>query len=306
VALSDIRRPDSPPAYWLGERFEGLPLAANAGTGERPTFVYGTCKDHPGSEGGCAPPLQLQHWPLAERFPNKFEVAPGRRTSCRLLDVAEITAAVFETTGGVEVYLGERVVVLFGEPVLIRKAMSALRPVRPQNPALPPPPAWAQDQLRRCAPPSPATKLRELRAAGGPPVYWLGPSFEGQPLATAEGDAEEARLVYGECARDELAFEARCWPPLEIRTLPLQSPGAYAASIECRVVDAQGVPAALLPSAHTLDVFAGERTIRLIGPDLDLLGRAADALRRLDQSGPSTQLPGPPPMVAKSLRDRCT
>lgn len=223
VELSGLRRPGTPPAYWLGERFEGLPLAANAGTVDEPTFVYGTCTVSPGSDGGCAPPLQLQHWPLAERAPARFEVAPGRRTSCRLPSVVGITAAIFETTGGVEVYLGERVVVLFGDRALIRKAMSDLRPVRRQQPNLPPPPAWVHDQLRRCAPPSPDAKLRELRATGGPALYWLGNSYEGHPLATAEGDAEEATLVYGECARDELAFDTACWPPLEIRVGPLKS-----------------------------------------------------------------------------------
>ncbi len=42
VELSVVRAPGAPPSYWLGEQFEGLPLTANAGTAERPTFVYGT------------------------------------------------------------------------------------------------------------------------------------------------------------------------------------------------------------------------------------------------------------------------
>ncbi len=233
-------------------------------------------------------------------------MAPGQRAPCRIFGDAQVTAAIFETTGGVDAYLGDRVVVLFGEPDLIRKALPLLRPLKEQAPALPPPPEWVQDQLRRCAPPSPETKLRELRAAGGPPVYWLERSFEGHPLVSAEGDAEEVRLVYGECARDELAFEAACWPPLEIQVRPLQSPAAYAKSIECRLGDAQGVPGALFPSAHTLDVFAGERTIRLIGPDLELLRRAAGALRPLDQSEPSGRLPAPPRRIGTELRARCT
>jgi hypothetical protein len=77
-------------------------------------------------------------------------MAPGRPASCRLVAGSRITAAEFETTGGVELYLGDRVVVLFGRPDLIRKAMRDLRPVRPQEPALPPPPAWVAEALARC------------------------------------------------------------------------------------------------------------------------------------------------------------
>jgi len=305
VELSDLRRAGAPPAYWLGERFAGLPLSAISGSADRPNFVYGTCEIPPGSDGGCAPPLQLQHWPLAARPPGLFQVTPDRRASCRLPHAVDVTAAIFETTGGVEVYLGERVVVLFGERSLIRSAMSSLRPVNPQQPPLPAPPSWVHDELGRCAPPSPGTKLRQLRETGRAAVYWVGASFENHPLATAEGDDEEVRLVYGECARDELAFDAACWPPLEIRVGPAQSPATYAESLECRIGDARGAPTALLPGAHTLDVFAGDRTIRLIGPDLELLRRAADALRRLDESEPKTRLPMPAPDVVRALRDRC-
>jgi hypothetical protein len=305
VELSEIRGPGAPPAYWLGERFAGLPLSAISGSADRPNFVYGTCEIPPGSDGGCAPPLQLQHWPLAARSPGLFQVTPDRRASCRLPHAVDVTAAIFETTGGVEVYLGERVVVLFGERALIRRAMSSLRPVNPQEPPLPSPPAWVLGELRRCAPPSPEAKIRELRAAGGPAVYWVGVSFEEHPLATAEGDEEEARLVYGECARDELALDNPCWPPLEIRVGPVQSPGSYHEGFKCRIGEARSAPTALLVEAHTLDVFAGDRTIRLIGPDLELLGRAADALRRLDESDATGPLPMPAPMVLASLRARC-
>jgi hypothetical protein len=304
VELSDLRRHGAPPAYWLGERFAGLPLSAISGSADRPNFVYGTCEPV-GSDGGCAPPLQLQHWPLTARSPALFMITPDRRAACRLPEADGITTAIFETTGGVEVYLGERVVVLFGERSLIRPAMSRLRPVKPQDPPLPAPPAWVLAELRRCAPPSPEVKIRELREAGGAAVYWLGVSFEGHPLATAEGDGEEVRLVYGECARDELALDNPCWPPLEIRVTAVQSPRMYHEGLECRIGDARGAPTALLADAHTLDVFAGDRTVRLIGPDLEQLGRAADALRALDESKATARLPMPALDVVQALRARC-
>lgn len=308
VALDGLRAAEAPPAYWLGERFEGLPLTANAGGVERPTFVYGSCEIPPGSDGGCAPPLALQHWPLAERSPNRFQAAPGQRASCSLLAEPNLTAAIFETTGGVEVYLGDRVVVLFGERDLIRKALRELRPLKLQQPTLPPPPAWVHDQLHRCAPSSPEAKIRELRAVAGSDTYWLGRAFEGHPLATAEGDAEQARLLYGDCAGDAFAFDQACYPPLEVQIGPIEIPGSLRMGHDCgsdQLAAAHGVPALVFADADTLVVFAGERTVSLIGPDLELLRRAADALRPLEESKQTGKLPAPPSAIVRELRARC-
>ena len=148
VDLSEYRRPEVPPTYWLGETFEGLELTDAHGGPEGPTFVYGTCESS--SNGGCAPPLELQHWPLSKRPPGSFELPPGEPAACRRVPSARVTAAAFATSGGVEVYLGDRVVVLFGDEELIRKARPRLRPVKEQKPALPPPPAWVLESLARC------------------------------------------------------------------------------------------------------------------------------------------------------------
>jgi hypothetical protein len=308
VDVSGLRSAEAPPAYWLGERFDGLPLSEIVGGVGRPTLVYGTCEVPPGSDGGCSPPLQLQHWPVSERSPSRFQVAPGQRTSCRLLAEPNVTAAIFATTGGVEVYLGDRVVVLFGEANLVRKAMAELRPLKPQQPALPPPPPSVDEQLRRCAPPSPETKIRELRAVTGADTYWVGLSFAGHPLASAEGDVQEARLVYGRCAADAFAFDQACYAPLEIEVGPVEIPGSLRRGHGCRadqLTEVQGVPMLIFPNADTLDVFAGRRTIRLIGPDLALLRRAADSLKPLTDSEPRSRLPAPPPAIVQELRARC-
>lgn len=198
--------------------------------------------------------------------------------------------------------------VLFGEADLLRKAMVALRPVKPQEPALPPPAGWVNQQLRRCAPASPERKIRELRAAAGADTYWLGHSFEGHPLASAEGDAEEARFVYGECAGAALAFDQSCYPPLEIQVGPIEIPGSLRMGHPCRsdqLAEAQGVPMLLFPSADTVVVFAGERTVTLIGADFELLRRAAAALQPLALSHRASRLPAPPAPIVEDLRARC-
>jgi hypothetical protein len=55
-------RSSSEPRYWVGEKFEGLPIAH---ADERGLIVYGTCeipRGPFGADGGCAPPIQIQHW----------------------------------------------------------------------------------------------------------------------------------------------------------------------------------------------------------------------------------------------------
>ena len=298
--ISKFRRAGGPPTYWLGESFDGLALeTTDVGTG-RPDFIYGTCE--PSSDAGCAPPLELQQWALLERPPGAFEAAPGRAASCRDLSDGQLTAAEFETTGGVEVYLGDRVVVIFAARDLATKAMRELRPIRVQEPALPPPPAWVDKALERCGPSSPAGKLRELRAADRPVVYWLGRSFAGHALVSAEGDATRARLVYGRCPGDELG----CWHPLELEVGPLEIPGAVRIG-QCprRLGEAQGAPTLFFPNGHTAVVLTRERTITIVARDLELLPRAADALRRLDEAAPSGRLEAPAPKVVHELHRRC-
>jgi len=67
-AFSKIRA-EQPIVYYLGSRFAGLPLThAEADRSGRALFVYGTCEIPPGqTEGGCAPPIQVQVFPFAPR-----------------------------------------------------------------------------------------------------------------------------------------------------------------------------------------------------------------------------------------------
>ncbi len=137
ITLSQLRQASAPPTYFLGTRYRGLPLTGIVGGLRRTTFIYGTCTIKSGQEG-CAPPLELQHWSLRERPPWKFPAA----TSCRLVHVRGTPAAAFASSGGLEVYLGNRVVVIFGRTLAaMRRAAVALRPVRLGSGLRPAPPA---------------------------------------------------------------------------------------------------------------------------------------------------------------------
>ena len=148
ITLSQLRRPSAPPTYFLGSRYQGMPLTGIVGGLGRTTFIYGTCRIQPGQEG-CAPPLELQHWSLRERPPWKFPAG----TSCRLVQVRGVAAAAFASSGGLEVYLGNRVVVVFGRTLAaMRRAVVALRPVKPGSGQLPAPPARVTRYVsRRCS-----------------------------------------------------------------------------------------------------------------------------------------------------------
>jgi hypothetical protein len=139
----DELRASPAPIYWLGESFDGLPLTYST---ER-LMVYGDCE--PESDTGCVPPLQLQHWPLAQRHPSKFTVTPGRRTPCTRGTVGGRTVAVFATTGGLEVYIGRMVVVVFAEWERTLRAVKALRPLNGAR-RLPEPPPALRRALARC------------------------------------------------------------------------------------------------------------------------------------------------------------
>lgn len=55
------------PLYWLGESFEGHELAAIEGVGESGpgvVLIYGECTPDGGLEPSCAPPVQVQIFPL--------------------------------------------------------------------------------------------------------------------------------------------------------------------------------------------------------------------------------------------------
>jgi hypothetical protein len=146
--LDDLRVGSTPPAYFLGERFESLPLTAIVGRLSAPEFIYGTCKIKPGFDtGGCSPPLQVQNWLVSERPPSRF----ARDIPCRRLMLGRLAAAVFATTGGLEVYVGDRTVVIFADTdARMRRAAAALRPV--MGGPVPEPPTWIRSQLaRRCS-----------------------------------------------------------------------------------------------------------------------------------------------------------
>jgi hypothetical protein len=99
--------------YYVGGSHGGLPLTFSGrgpgdGEGLRRSwsFIYGDCEPA-ASEGGCAPPLEVQNWSICTRFPALY---PGPTPATRALDGAETLPA----GGGLDVYTGRTTVVIFG------------------------------------------------------------------------------------------------------------------------------------------------------------------------------------------------
>jgi hypothetical protein len=154
VGIDELRASGAP-LYWLGEEFDGLPLVHASERG----FIYGDCD--PGPDSGCAPPLQLQYWPLSQRHPSKFTITPGSPAPCTRGTVGGTKVAAFTTTGGLEVYIGRTVVVVFAEWQRTLRAVKALRPLDGAG-RLPEPPSELDRALVRCK-----TPLRESSETTG-------------------------------------------------------------------------------------------------------------------------------------------
>jgi hypothetical protein len=147
-ALAELRERPGPGPYFVGETFEGLPLTAISAAGPRVTFVYGDC-DPPPDEGGCAPPLEVQIWPIGRRAPGVI----SSMIECRKVTVRGVPGAFFGSD--LDLYVGDQTVVVFADsqPRALRAA-EALRPVdadRASEGDLPAPAIDADGPLARCS-----------------------------------------------------------------------------------------------------------------------------------------------------------
>jgi hypothetical protein len=110
-----------PPLYYAGPRVAELDLTAVSMTSQpRATFFYGTC-ELPAGEGGCSPPIQIQHIP--------FSSAAWRRAEgCRALEpIRDVPAARHD---GLVLFTGGRVLKVYARSTAEERRIAlALRPV---------------------------------------------------------------------------------------------------------------------------------------------------------------------------------
>ena len=128
--------------YYLGRSFEGLPLThVSSSGGGYAVFIYGDCDPDDGglldfvpSDGGCAPPVQIQHFPFD---PSDWTIATGCR---RLRDLRGVPTARHD---GLVLFTGRQIVKIYGmSGAQDRRIARALRPLNGSGGgrSLPPPP----------------------------------------------------------------------------------------------------------------------------------------------------------------------
>lgn len=108
--------------FWVGERFEGLPLTGIDRGPVRTTFAYGSCKP-PKGEGGCAPPLQIQTASLCDDNALKVAIRPRASFAARGTTVRDYGE------GRLDLDAATSLVRVFGQGSRPRHAVAALRPV---------------------------------------------------------------------------------------------------------------------------------------------------------------------------------
>ncbi|HEV3407900.1 MAG TPA: hypothetical protein VG079_04350 [Gaiellaceae bacterium] len=297
-----------PPVYWLGESFEGLPIAGRST--HPPSFFYGGCQTD--EQDDCPPEVQVQNWLLARRPPAQFDES----IQCHRLTVRGVPAALWEGAGAFDIYTGDRTVTLFGDVLAqMRRAADALHPVDGVWTAtLPAPTIDVRSALRRCAhdpfsPTALASKLEELNRWAGRRIYYAGRSFHGFPLARVYGTGRSARFIYGRCAlRPTYVLDgpAACWLPLEIDTFPITeyNPSGYVRGVRCKSLTIRGAPAALF-GTQTLHVYFGRKAVFMYGRRAHVLIAAARALRSLDGSSPPGERLPRPAIDVRAGIERC-
>ena len=151
ATLEEIRSRPGPTLYFVGEQFEELPLTAIIDRGSRVTFVYGDCEIPFGTDGGCAPPLEVQVWPIERRPPG----AISDMLSCRLVTVRGAVGAFYGSD--LDLYVGDLTVVVFADSrQRALRAAAALRPVTAASAAagpLPAPTIKPRPRLAHCETP---------------------------------------------------------------------------------------------------------------------------------------------------------
>lgn len=138
---SRARSAGRPPAkaHWLGESFEGLPVTYRFGT----SVIYGDCD---ASEGGCAPPMEIQAHSICTRHPLEIDLVPRSIKRVRGVPVIGYSERFEVLTGSTNA------VVFANDGAQARRAVDVVRPdgtaqVRPRL-ASPQLPRWVLRQLR--------------------------------------------------------------------------------------------------------------------------------------------------------------
>ncbi len=155
ITLEEARALPGPAPYFVGEKFEGLPLTAVVGPPLPLEVDYGECEYEPNPEEGwgCDSPLGIETKPISEGRPG----LSWSERPCRRVTVRGVAGAFFGTglDAHLELYSGDQTITFFADsPGRALRAAAALRPVdadRATTEDLPPPTIDVEPGLARCS-----------------------------------------------------------------------------------------------------------------------------------------------------------
>jgi hypothetical protein len=149
-----------------------------------------------------------------------------------------------------------------------------------------------------------AQSLTEAEAFPYYRVYWVGPSFAGQPLVAADGQRDYISTVgdsvyYGDCVQGKGILGGSCVLPLQVTTViyALHSNSALGAQ---RNTVVRGVPATVYDEGRSLEIYSGRVAIDVFSDSFTHALAAAQELRPLNAPG-SPSGPLPPPVYCPGL-----
>jgi hypothetical protein len=151
----------------------------------------------------------------------------------------------------------------------------------------------------------PATELAEAETFPYYEVYWVGPSFDGHPLAAADGlrgyiNTVGDSVYYGDCVQTKGIFGGgSCLLPLQVTTViyRLHSNSTLGPQRNMLV---RGVPATVYDEGRSIELYSGRVAIDIFSDTLSHALQATTELLPLNAPG-SASGNLPPPVYCPGL-----
>jgi hypothetical protein len=150
-----------------------------------------------------------------------------------------------------------------------------------------------------------ASELAEAQTFPYYEVYWVGPSFDGHPLAAADGLRGYIATVgdsvyYGDCVQSKGIFGGgSCLLPLQVTTV-VYALHSNAALGPQRNVLVRGVPGTVYDEGRSIELYTGRVAIDIFSDNFSHAFRAAGELLPLNAPG-SAGGNLPPPVYCPGL-----
>jgi len=136
-------------------------------------------------------------------------------------------------------------------------------------------------------------------------VYWVGRSFNGQPLAAADGlhgyiDTVGDSVYYGDCVQSKGLFGGgNCQLPLQVTTVIYSLHSNKALGTQRNIL-VRGVPATVYDEGHTIEIYTGRVAIDIFSNTFANALQASNKLYPVNAPG-SASGTLPPPVYCPGL-----